>query len=146
MWITNVSPAADAGSPVASRSIPDASMDTWPIGSRRISKIAAGSASMVRWTSIRSAVLSVVVMAASCHRWAGVSAAGLRGPGWGRPYDGLMRAIEVFADIWCPFAHLGLRAVAQRRDALGRGDVPRGVRGWRSEERRGGKGGVSTGR
>src|SRR3546814_12695194 len=41
-----------------------------------------------------------------------------------------MRAIEVFADIWCPFAHLGLRAVAQRRDELGRGDVPMVVRAW----------------
>src|SRR3546814_18188453 len=108
-------------------------MDTWPIGSRRISKIAAGSASMVRWTSIRSAVLSVVVMAASCHRWAGVSAAVLRGPGWGRPYDGLMRAIEVFADIWCPFAHLGLRAVAQPRHDLGPGEVPTVGRGWPPE-------------
>src|SRR3546814_4521111 len=41
-----------------------------------------------------------------------------------------MRAIEVFADIWCPFAHLGLRAVAQRRYELGRGDVPMVVRAW----------------
>src|SRR3546814_16755918 len=128
MWITNVSPAADAGSPVASRSIPDASMDTWPIGSRRISKIAAGSATMVRWTSIRSAVLSVVVMAASCHRLPGVSAAGLSGPGGGRPYDGPMRAIEVFAAIWCPLNHLRPRALAPTREGHGRDDVPLGVR------------------
>jgi len=38
--------------------------------------------------------------------------------------------IEVFADIWCPFAHVGLRAVAAERDRLGRDDVALVVRAW----------------
>jgi len=38
--------------------------------------------------------------------------------------------IEVFADIWCPFAHVGLRAVAAERDRLGRDDVVLWVRAW----------------
>ena len=41
-----------------------------------------------------------------------------------------MHAIEVFADIWCPFAHAGLRAVVSRRDELGHGKVPLLVRAW----------------
>ncbi len=39
-------------------------------------------------------------------------------------------AIEVFADIWCPFAHVGLRAVVAQRARLGRTDVPLLVRAW----------------
>jgi predicted DsbA family dithiol-disulfide isomerase len=38
--------------------------------------------------------------------------------------------IEVFADVWCPFAHVGLRAVADQRRELGRGDVGLVVRSW----------------
>jgi predicted DsbA family dithiol-disulfide isomerase len=38
--------------------------------------------------------------------------------------------IEVFADIWCPFAHVGLRAVAEHRARTGRTDVPIRVRAW----------------
>lgn len=38
--------------------------------------------------------------------------------------------IEVFADIWCPFAHVGLRAVAEQRQAAGRPDVGLVVRSW----------------
>jgi predicted DsbA family dithiol-disulfide isomerase len=38
--------------------------------------------------------------------------------------------IEVFADIWCPFAHVGLRAVADERDRRGRDDVVLWVRAW----------------
>ena len=41
-----------------------------------------------------------------------------------------MTAIDVYADIWCPFAHLGLRSVVRRRDALGRGDIVVRVRAW----------------
>jgi predicted DsbA family dithiol-disulfide isomerase len=37
--------------------------------------------------------------------------------------------IEVYADIWCPFAHVGLRSVIRRRNQLGRDDVVR-VRAW----------------
>lgn len=37
--------------------------------------------------------------------------------------------IEVFADIWCPFAHVGLRAARAARDAGG-WDVPIVVRAW----------------
>jgi predicted DsbA family dithiol-disulfide isomerase len=38
--------------------------------------------------------------------------------------------IEVYADIWCPFAHVGLRSAVARRDALGRPDVVLSVRAW----------------
>jgi predicted DsbA family dithiol-disulfide isomerase len=39
-------------------------------------------------------------------------------------------SIDVYADICCPFAHLGLRTVARRRNELGRGDVVVRVRAW----------------
>ena len=38
--------------------------------------------------------------------------------------------IEVFADIWCPFAHVGLRAVEEQRARSGRNDVTIWVRAW----------------
>jgi 2-hydroxychromene-2-carboxylate isomerase len=38
--------------------------------------------------------------------------------------------IEVFADIWCPFAHVGLRAVQQQRGLAQRVGVPLRVRSW----------------
>ena len=38
--------------------------------------------------------------------------------------------IEVFADIWCPFAHVGLRAVEEQRARIGRNDVAIRVRAW----------------
>jgi predicted DsbA family dithiol-disulfide isomerase len=38
--------------------------------------------------------------------------------------------IEVYADIWCPFAHVGLRSVFERRRELGRDDVAFIVRAW----------------
>ncbi len=38
--------------------------------------------------------------------------------------------IEVFADIWCPFAHVGLRAVEEQRALSGRSDVAIWVRAW----------------
>ena len=41
-----------------------------------------------------------------------------------------MRVIEVYADIWCPFAHVGLCSVVQRRRQLGRDDVVMRVRAW----------------
>jgi 2-hydroxychromene-2-carboxylate isomerase len=41
-----------------------------------------------------------------------------------------MAVIEVYADIWCPFAHVGLRTVVRRRRQLGRGDVGIRVRAW----------------
>ena len=31
--------------------------------------------------------------------------------------------IEVHADVWCPFAHVGLRSVRERRGELGRDEV-----------------------
>jgi len=40
-----------------------------------------------------------------------------------------MRTIEVFADIWCPFAHIGIRRVIERRDAVA-ADVVLRVRAW----------------
>lgn len=41
-----------------------------------------------------------------------------------------MAVIEVFADIWCPFSHVGLHTVARRRAELGRPDIPIRVRSW----------------
>ena len=41
-----------------------------------------------------------------------------------------MRVIEVFADIWCPFAHVGLRALVAQRRALGRDDLGLWIRAW----------------
>ena len=57
------------------------------------------------------------------HRQAGQespSGGPLARPGPGHPSTS---AIEVFADIWCPFSHVGLRAVRRRRRELGRSDV-----------------------
>lgn len=41
-----------------------------------------------------------------------------------------MTTIEVFADVRCPFTHVGLRRLATRRDELGRTDVLLWVRAW----------------
>ena len=42
-----------------------------------------------------------------------------------------MKIIEVFADIWCPFAHVGIRCVIDRRiQLLGRDDALLHVRAW----------------
>ncbi len=41
-----------------------------------------------------------------------------------------MKIIEVFADIWCPFAHVGLRCVVERREQLRREDALLHVRAW----------------
>jgi predicted DsbA family dithiol-disulfide isomerase len=38
--------------------------------------------------------------------------------------------IEVFADVACPFTHVGLRRFVQRRHELGRDDVRLHVRSW----------------
>ena len=38
--------------------------------------------------------------------------------------------IEIFADVWCPFAYVGIRRVLQYRDEIGRNDVPIIVRSW----------------
>ena len=38
--------------------------------------------------------------------------------------------IEVFADIWCPFAHVGLRTIEEQRARTGRTDVAIWVRAW----------------
>ena len=38
--------------------------------------------------------------------------------------------IEVFADIWCPFAHVGLKTVSDRLRIRGRRDVRIWVRAW----------------
>jgi predicted DsbA family dithiol-disulfide isomerase len=38
--------------------------------------------------------------------------------------------IEVFADIWCPFTHVGLRAIRDQRLSSGRDDVVIRVRSW----------------
>lgn len=41
-----------------------------------------------------------------------------------------LTVIEVFADVVCPFAHVGLRRWIDRRDELGRTDVRLRVRAW----------------
>ena len=38
--------------------------------------------------------------------------------------------LEVFADIWCPFAHVGLQTVHEQRARTGRTDVAIWVRAW----------------
>ena len=38
--------------------------------------------------------------------------------------------IEVFADIWCPFTHVGLRTIGDQRARSGRTDVAIWVRAW----------------
>jgi len=38
--------------------------------------------------------------------------------------------IEVFADIWCPFAHVGMHTLVRRRKQLGRDDVGLRIRAW----------------
>jgi len=44
--------------------------------------------------------------------------------------SGSMRTIEVFADIVCPFTHVGLQRLAAERSARGRDDVVLLVRAW----------------
>lgn len=41
-----------------------------------------------------------------------------------------MRVIEVFADVTCPFTHVGLRRFVDRRAELGRDDVVLRIRSW----------------
>lgn len=41
-----------------------------------------------------------------------------------------VKTIEVFADIWCPFAHVGIRCVIERRVQLKREDAVLHVRAW----------------
>jgi predicted DsbA family dithiol-disulfide isomerase len=43
---------------------------------------------------------------------------------------GPARLIEVFADVACPFAHVGLRRLVDRRTELGRDDVALWIRAW----------------
>jgi len=38
--------------------------------------------------------------------------------------------IEVFADIWCPFTHVGLRTIEEQRAQTGRTDMAIWVRAW----------------
>ena len=38
--------------------------------------------------------------------------------------------IEIYADIWCPFAHVGLRAARRERERLARADVVFVIRPW----------------
>jgi predicted DsbA family dithiol-disulfide isomerase len=41
-----------------------------------------------------------------------------------------VKVIEVYADVWCPFAHVGLRCVVERRAQLKREDVLLDIRAW----------------
>jgi predicted DsbA family dithiol-disulfide isomerase len=38
--------------------------------------------------------------------------------------------LEVFADVWCPFTHVGLRRLVEQRSRLARDDVVVRVRAW----------------
>ncbi len=40
------------------------------------------------------------------------------------------RVVEVFADVSCPFSHVGLRLLVEQRNQLGRDDVVLRVRAW----------------
>jgi predicted DsbA family dithiol-disulfide isomerase len=40
------------------------------------------------------------------------------------------RVLEVFADVWCPFTHVGLRRLVEARDRRGRDDLIVRVRAW----------------
>lgn len=42
----------------------------------------------------------------------------------------MTRVVEVFADVCCPFTHVGLRRFVERRDAESRRDVRLRVRAW----------------
>lgn len=44
--------------------------------------------------------------------------------------NGLMVTIQVFADVGCPFAHIGLARFVEQRRAAGRDDVRLHVRAW----------------
>jgi predicted DsbA family dithiol-disulfide isomerase len=44
--------------------------------------------------------------------------------------EGVMNVIEVYADVWCPFAHVGLRCVVERRARMNREDVHLNIRAW----------------
>ena len=41
-----------------------------------------------------------------------------------------MRVVELFADLWCPYTHVGLRRLVKQRRRLGRHDVVVRVRAW----------------
>ena len=43
---------------------------------------------------------------------------------------GDLRVVEVFADVVCPFTHVGLRRLTSQREARGRGDVVLRCRAW----------------
>ena len=40
-----------------------------------------------------------------------------------------MNEIEVWADVWCPFAHIGIRRLVEERDRRG-SEVHLRVRAW----------------
>lgn len=42
----------------------------------------------------------------------------------------MVTTIEVYADIWCPFAHVGLRAIRARLPGNGRNEVGVRIRAW----------------
>ena len=44
--------------------------------------------------------------------------------------QGVVQTIEVYADVTCPFSHVGLRRLVERRDQLERHDVVIRVRSW----------------
>lgn len=43
---------------------------------------------------------------------------------------GSANVVEVYADVWCPFAHVGIARWVRRRTELGRDDVRLRVRAW----------------
>lgn len=59
----------------------------------------------------------------------------MRASGYGADVDaeGQAPIVEVYADVWCPFAYVGLHEVLDARDALG-ASVPVVVRAWPLEK------------
>jgi predicted DsbA family dithiol-disulfide isomerase len=48
-----------------------------------------------------------------------------------RSHPGILESvIEVFADIWCPFTHVGLKFIDEHRQRSGRTDIGIHVRAW----------------
>ena len=120
-------PDGATGSPVASMSMPEASMSTWPRGSRRTAKTSPGDAETVRDTSMRIGLCSAPVILRVWHRrprricQPSSSAATVREGRSGR------QAVVVLVDL------LGLSPSGV--PVPGAGVVPRGakgldVRGW----------------
>jgi predicted DsbA family dithiol-disulfide isomerase len=84
--------------------------------------------------AVETAVRAVLEhLAAELHPYDGVEPMSARGQGHGghaKPVAETTKVIDVFADIVCPFTHVGLKRLAAYRDARGRDDVVLRVHAW----------------